>query len=296
MKTFDYFSKFKYFIIALLVVTVLGMVVLGIFGFNKSADYGKAYEVRIVAEDAFKANNAKIKKTADKVFTKNNVSYVLTKDVDDGNTVIYQFVNKVDGAVITELQTAIDEVFSTSTVDAVVTQYETYGNRSNSEIWLAILAVGILFVIEFLYVFFRNSLAAALSCVITGAITAVLEVALVALTRVPVTAYTLPIAVFVVIYSLAYSIYFNAIVKEESKVAEQKGLAPSSHVNSAFNKTLLNGALVFALVALVSLALIILGGTIVKYVGLALLVCALAGAFTSCFISGGFYALLKKKK
>lgn len=292
MKKFDYMKSFRYFVVVALTLVVIGMVMLGVLGFNSSSDYVPAYEVTCTADESFGNNNSLMKSTASKVFKDNKVNYVSVSDKDDGCIVIYEFKKAVPEKVITDLQSAMDEAFASSTVDVEVLGRDTVGHKSSAEVWWAVLAVGVLLVLAFFYLVLRYRWAAAFAMLVAVVAEVLVSVALTAITRVPVTTAYLAMAVLGAVMTIMLSVYFFSVIKEDMRVSG-KGTA-SEFVNRAFAGTFMKNMITLGAAVLAVIALLAIGGTAVKFAALQLLVVAISAVFVALGLTGGIYALFKQ--
>lgn len=294
MKTFNYAKNFKYFLIAALVIVVAGMAMLGFLGFNNSSDYADAKEVKITASEVFDKDSAVIKSTAVDVFNKNGLTYTSVKSMDDGRTVIYEFTSSVSDEVMQALTDALNTAELTASVDVTVEKYDTVAYKTFNDVWTLILAAGILLVATFVYLAFRYKWAAAFATLVSALAYVLVAIALTAITRIPVTTVYASVLSFGFMLALATAVYNISVIKEYGKNVNAANAPVSETVNYAFAANFLKNILTLCVIIVAAVALLILGGSFVKYAALAVIVCAVAACFVTIGLTNGVYAVFKK--
>lgn len=289
MKNFNYVAKFKYFVIAALVLVVVGLTVLGIFNFNKSSEYKKAYEVKITASEVFSNDNAVMKNTASKVFAESKVNPTSSKNVDDGRIIIYEFNSAVSEEVIVKLTTALEAADLTPSVDIEVKGYQTASYKNFTDAWWAILAVAILTVAMMIYIAIRYKWAAAFTSGICVVAYVLLAISLTAITRIPVTTAYVCVLAFGLVLALTMAVYNFTLVKEDLAQGTKEEKA-----NRAFKSSFVKTMITLGSAVVIALALIIACSLAVKAIGLQIIICSVAATFTSLCLTNGLYAILKK--
>ncbi len=296
MKNFNYTKSFKYFVIAALVIIVAGVAMLGFLGFNKSSDYVGAKEIKISADEVFDNDSTVIKSTAADVFKKNGLTYTSIKQMDENRIVIYEFTSEVSDTVVEDLKKALGEAELTASIKDGITveKYSTVSYKTFEDSWWLILAAGILLVLAFVYLAFRYKWASAFATLVSSVAYVLLAIALTAITRIPVTTAYASALVFGFVLNLATVVYNLSVMKEYGKNVSTANDASTEFANHAFNSTFLKNIFTLCAVIIAAVALLILGGSFVKYAALAVIVCSVAAVYVTLGLFGGVYAYFKK--
>ena len=112
-------GKFKWFIIAALVLIVAGMTLFGVLGFNNTVDYKDSYEVHVGIDQSVDAAKVILKDASENYFEEKDIKYSSYQVVDDGVKLIYKFKNDVTSDV-SGLQTAIQTALSQQTKKVLI--------------------------------------------------------------------------------------------------------------------------------------------------------------------------------
>ena len=141
----------KIWITIIISVLLVGMVLLGIFGFNKSIDYRAGYEVSVTANDILDDSVEIMKSTTEKYFSDNGLKPVkqTEQQLNGGETLIYKFDKDVS-AHKDGLQTAVQAKLTEKGLTVTVNTYETM-KKYESYAGYAILAGCIVLAAFFLY-------------------------------------------------------------------------------------------------------------------------------------------------
>ena len=185
-------KSFKIALSIFLVIILAGMVLVSLFGFNKSVDYNKSYEIVVGVDQNVGSASDIVKDTADEFFAKNNVKPVsiTTQKLDSGARYIYKF-NAPTGVVESQLkdaiQTAINSEESIKNLVATVSIDEVVVAKNASEINV-IFVIAIAIVASLVYLIFTEKFATALTAIINSVISTVLYIAIIGASRIPVNA------------------------------------------------------------------------------------------------------------
>ncbi len=300
---FSIIKNLKIWIICALVVIVAGFALLGFLGFNNPIDFKKGYEISVTVNQNYDGSGICAKNAVEEYFAEKgqtDVEYAM-QVTDSGDTYIFKF-EKLSGVKETDLTSFVNqkltdkygtdaggESFYTATikVDEVVPEIYTQVG------WLA-LALGISAVAVFVYLFFTEKVASALSVILSSILSGVLFLALTALTRIP--AYPFVGAVFAGACALACMLSAGTVnrYKEAIKLnpkADNVDVAEKVAKDSALRQILVLGMIV-----LVSLVFVAFGSAYLKFIGLQLIACGLAAAFASFIGTPIIWTALKKVK
>lgn len=275
-------KKTKWFIVAMLVVLVVGMTLFGIFGFNNAVDYRDGYELQVSVNQNIDQAKDVMKDTADKYLSDNGLktaSYAI-QELDDGATVIYKLYGDVTNHADTlesALNTALQANEKTKSVQAEVMVNTILGDSEMQFGWV-ILAVGISVVAIFLYMLIMERLASALAVIGASIASLVLFVAIMGITRIPALPYVEVLTAFSAIFGAVLSVTTTRRYKEEIKSVVGKYSASAiacNVINKDFKKYL------FALIA-VFVAAVAISALLVPYMMFAGLQILVAGIAAVC--------------
>lgn len=296
MKNFNYVKSFKYFVIIALVIVVAGLAMLGFLNLNKSTDYAGATEIQISASEVFDNDSSVISKTAKDVFSKNGLNYNSVKSMDENRIVIYEFTSAVSDAVVTELENALNSAELSASIDVEVEKFSTVSYKTFEDSWWLILAAGILLVAAFIYLAFRYKWASAFATLVSSLAYVLVAIALTAITRIPVTTAYTSALVFGFVLNLATAVYNLSAMKEYGKNVATANDDASEFANYAFKSNFMKNIFTLCAIIIAAVALLILGGSFVKYAALAIIVCSVAAVYVSVALFGGIYATFKQIK
>ncbi len=313
----DIVKKSLYFIIAPIVVLLIGIVLLCTTGFNYGIDFTGGQTFKVYVNDEDKLTGENVYNLNDKTDYKeiyNKITIVLEKH--DVKLVSYQ-TSEVN---ITEYDVyggqAIQVTYQTTkTTDNIAIRadivgafgYENFDGAVSSidEVpatytfnWLIGLLAGVIFalVAVIVYMAFRFSKSAIFVVFIQTALDVFLTLSLLLICRVPV---NLTVGV-VVITSFILSIFNSFVFYNKVREGRKAGTIADEKNNEIANKTtkqLTFKKLIVYVVAIVAIALVaILSVSAVSAVALGILLALVASFYTSTFILPSFWALVDKKK
>ncbi len=292
MKNVNFVKVAKYVLIAMLIITVAGLVLLGVFGFNNSSEYKGGYEIVVEAEEVFGNLPEDMKDKAITLISSKGISYTSLKELDEGRKLIFSVDNKVSAETVEyikgQLETVVKAPNSVSVTTNMVGVYEGNGN-----IWRAILVGGVLLVAAFVYMFFRYKLVAALTYLISCVAEVLFLIALTAASRVVVTGAYLTVVVGALALITLFANNFFGKVKEEIKNVNSK-LTATEIANKATADSLIMMAISLIALVVISIMFIIIGSYTMFWTAIEIILCAITLFVTSAFITSGCYAFLKK--
>ena len=295
---FSITKSFKIFLIIALSIVVVGMVFLGIFGFNKTADYGAGYEVKVhVNQYTPTGNTIEVTKNATEIyFVENGIKALAYTQRAEGTglDLIYKFGGDVSekcaglaAAVQSALDTDAEVVGLTATAEVYATDAVVNGQFG----WI-LLAVGIATVVFFVYLLFAAKFAQAVSVVCSAAVSAILYISLISIARVPVYPTGAIVGVFAFALSLALSVVMASRYKEIAKLNED--MSVKEVADEAARKSFLRFIVIGVLVALASLIFIGVGPAYVRFIGVQMLIADVAVLFASYAFTPTVFSVLKK--
>ena len=185
-------KTFKVALSIILAVILAGMVVVSLFGFNKSADYNKSYEIVVGVDQCVGSASEIVKETADEFFAKNNVKpiSISTQSLNNGARYIYKF-NSPTNVVASQLKDAIQTaVNSDNTIESLVasvsiSEVAVANNNSNLNI---VFVMAIAIVVAFVYLAITEKYATSFVAIINSVISSILFIAIIGASRIPINA------------------------------------------------------------------------------------------------------------
>ena len=292
-------NKSRLWIIITVAILVVGLTFLTLFGFNNGVDFKKSYEVKISASEGINNVTDTIEESATKYFNENGISYSsYAVQVTSNGDVVYKFNYDVSNINVEELKNAVStKVGATEGLEGIEITvngpYETAVYYPVSVGYL-ILAVAVAMVAIFIYLYFMEKLAGALSVLATSILSAITYSALLALTRIPASPFYLATLIGALIFSGVISVVIvnrcNELRKNvgNDKLADIQ-IAEKATVQSLFRVAFMVGALVIS-----AIALLIFGSGYLKFLGLQILALALTSSFISLAWTGLIWSLLAK--
>lgn len=295
---FSITKYFKIFLIIALSVVVVGMVFLGIFGFNKTVDYGAGYETKVhVNQYTPTGNTIEVTKFAtEEYFGENGVKPLAYTQRAEGTglDLIYKFnkdVSEKCAGLEAAVQNALDTNAEVVGLTATVEFYQTKAAASGQFGWI-LLAVGIAAVVFFVYLLFAAKFAQAISVISSAVLSAILYISLASITRVPIYPTGSIIGVFAFVLSAVLSAVMASRFKEISKLNEN--LSAEEIADEGARKSLLRFIVIGALVAFASIIFIAVGPAYVRFVGIQLFLADLAVLFASFNFTPIIFSAIKK--
>ena len=290
-------KKFKLWLIITLTVIVAGMFILGFVGFNNPVDFKVSYQVKVDVEEDTSNTISIAMDVTEEFFNKKGISdasYAVT--VGDDGTITYKFnsdvADKVDG-LKEDLQNALDT--ANLNYEAKVSVFESTP-YINSDLLGIALAAGVSAVVILIYLLIMEKPASALSVLLSAALSALLFVSLVAITRTPALPFATAMTAFTALLSTLISTIFVGKVRDELKNVANDKLSNVEIAGKAFKKSalVLLGVLGASIVA--GIVLVAVGTGYLKFLGIQIAIAGIsavfgAGAWTPVIWSG-----LKKGK
>ncbi len=273
-------SKFKIWLIITLVVILAGMTMLGVFGLNGSTAQDSHYEISVGVDQDVEGASLKAKEIAETYFNEKGIKDVgySYQTMKDGATHVYKFKNATGinaeelTAYVTE-KLANDKVVVESSVNQVVA-------TPSFDVWGLALALGISAIAVFVYLIIMEKLFATLSILVSGVLSAILTLSLLALTRIPsIDTWAIAISASVILSSVL-SVVIVKRCKEQLKLdpkADKLNIAEGAVSNS-----LTRFIFVFIALIVATLALGLIGGIgYLTFIALTILVTAISAVFSS---------------
>lgn len=238
------FAKTKIWLIIALSVVVVGVAMFAFLGFNQTPDYRNSYEVQVAVDQNVKNSAAIAKENAEKYFAE--IGYVpancYTQEYKEGAGYIYKFYNaseKFDkDALKTKIETALnDKELGELNLVVTVNYKETVVSKemgAGVSAWKIILACAIAMVIAFVVVAVMNKLASAITVIVNSLIAIVLNIAIMAIVRVPAYPTLIIGEAVAAIFAMLFTFLITFRYKEDLKVNDKADVAEDG-VKKSFN-------------------------------------------------------------
>lgn len=299
-------DRFKLFVVVALVLLVVGMTLLGVFGFNQTVDYSDGYEITVKVESNLGDAESVMKGVANDYFEEKGIKMAdyAFQELEDGEVLIYKLKN---GSVFkntleledmkTELATKIETEFNEKggalTGLNVTVETSTTHNRVNEDVKGVIIAGCVAIIVCTAYLFFMEKLSGALTALISSVCAAVLSVALVALARIPASPY---IACTAVLSAVLAAILSIGIVNRGREISRNVAYEKSSYKEIgalAVKESVLRITFMAIALGCATLLLLILGTGYLKLLGLHVLVGGASALFTAFGLTDTLWSCFK---
>ncbi len=291
----DAFKKVKtWLIIIALAVAVVGMIMLGVLGFNKSVDNVNSYEVVITVDQDIKGSVQTAKDTASEYL--DGYSSYAVQTIDDGKVIVFKFTEKDDVLKIntTDLTNKLNASINNANVKLTIAINETVVTN-NLEIGYFAGGLAIIAVVALAYLFIMEKYAAGLAALASTVISILLTVALIAITRVPV----LPMLGVSIAASMALSLILSAGLanrfKEERKKASNSSATFSQMADAAVKSSLTRFGFIAIAVMVASVLMIVLGLGYLSFFGVMLAIADICAVFATYTFMPLIWSSIAKK-
>lgn len=289
-------SNFKIFICVAIALLLAGMAILGFFGFNKTVDFNKSYEITVGVDQNVNNSAQLTKQYAEDYIAQKGASIksYSVQSLDDGNVYIYKF-NKDTGIDEAEFKTYLegklnnDKVFIEVSVSEVVT-------GSSTQVLNLVLALAIGAVAIFIYLLFVEKLISALSVVLAGCGASLLFVALTALVRIPALPFVGACIALTFVLASIFASVITARLKEEDKNTANENLTQKEIADKAANKSIERIAFLSVIILLAAVLFAVFGRGYFIYLALQILIADVCSVCVAFFATPTLWTALKTQK
>jgi len=291
-------KKLKVLLIAALVILIAGFTVLGICGFNNTADFNKSYEISLSITQNHDGSGEYAKGVVESYLDDKGQNYNCydVQVSENGKVYIYKF-DKLENVDETELNTLVnnqlDNKYGAGVYIATVHVDEVIPALLKQVGWIT-LALGISAVVVFVYLLIVEKLAAALSTLISSVGAGVFFVALMAITRIPAEPFIVAGMATAAVLAGVLSAGTVNRCKEEIRLNEK--ITKAELTAKVVKDSFLRHILICGLIAIVSIALIIVGPAYLRWLGLQLLLAGVVSTVIAYVCTPVTYTLIKKLK
>lgn len=292
MKNFLTLKKKLAIVISLLII-VVGMAMLGIFGFGQAIDYKDGYQVTVSVDQDIDGSATKAKEAAEKYFADNGLGYEAysTQCSDSGTEYIFK-LKCVSSDIDSVLKTKVEEAVNSSE-RVISVKTTTYKGQISSDILPLSIALAITVVAFFLYEFFTEKAAAAFTNLLVAVISGLLFVALLAITRIPALPYASTTACASVLFGSVLSAVMINRFKEIAKLYGNDKKSSFEITAEGAKQSVTRFAVVFCAIMVAAVAFAVFGGYM-TFLGLQIMLVALSSTFAAYVGTPIVYSLIKK--
>ena len=252
-------AKTKLWLILALIVVVAGVAVFSFLGFNQTADNKNAYEVHVGVDQNINGAADIAKENAESYFNEKGFKYdaSLTQVYNDGTAYIYKFDKEIDldaAALKTRIETALTQKGLGDLELVVTVGYDQTTFAPAVSVWKLVLACAIAVVAVFIVTAFINGFASAFTVVLNAIFALILQLALVALTRIPAFPTLMIGETVAIVLSMAFTFFIASKYKETLKAGDKTELAEIVESGNKKASGVLCWSLLFVLFAAVFIA------------------------------------------
>ncbi|MBQ7339256.1 MAG: hypothetical protein IJW43_00185 [Clostridia bacterium] len=286
------FRNLKLFLIIVLSLIVAGMVVLGIFGFNKSVDNKLNYEVTVGVDQDLNDSALNVKNKTEEYFAEKGLKYFDSRSIKDGKYVVYTFTeNVVD---VEDLEQVLKGVVGQETIASATLNQVKASNEA--QVLNMVYALAIAGVIVLVYLLIMEKPASAFTSIINAIFSVILFVALVALTRIPVAS---SLSIFVVI-SFILSLILSAVLvrrfKEIKAIVDNEKLTSKEVVEKGIKDSAFRFIAYLILIVLLAVVIAVAFKPYLIYTGVYALIAGVVALVSTVIGSAILWPALKSSK
>lgn len=317
-------KNFLYFLIAPLVIILVGAILLSTCGYNLGYDFtgGTTFRMFVNKNDEIITTTGKY--DLEKIDDYNEVYNKVIKIVHDNGGKVVSYTktgmsileyNVVDGQAIevtfqnssidkTEVETqnevirnAIVDAFGLSSYDKAVSEFDIVGQKASSSWMTALICSAILaFVVGVIYIMARYNISASLVGIILLAFDMFMMLSLSLICRLPISMTFGGIILATTLASLLNLFSFYYKVNEGQKAGKFEKVRNREIADKVTNSQSFVKTMIYAVLAIIMLVLVIVSVDAVRFTALGMLLALVATYYNSQFILPSLFAVLYKKK
>ena len=291
-------NKIKIFLIAIIVVLLAGAVTFGVFGLNTAPDYKNGYELNVSVDANIGKASEVIKNSTDAYLESKGVSYsdFDVSVIDDGGVLMIRFSEDISQKIsLTELETAVETAMQDSEIlkgiDVTAKLYERKDYSANNTLWISV-GLAIALVIAFVYATIAHKIQGSVAVFAVSLLSALVFASILAIVRIPVKNFFLPVIVGTAVLTAIYSLSIVARCSNELKNGNEKTSYKEIAKNNS-NSVLFGMIVSTACLLAFAIAVIILGSAYVKFLGVQVAISAICSFATAFILTGEIWSKLK---
>ncbi len=287
-------SKWKIWSVLLVAIIFIGMVLYGVVGFNSTINSTKHYELKVTAMHIQDADKHLLEDSVEDYFSENSLKpvYSATEKYNKGETLVYKFdsdvSSHVDGVKLSAETALTGKGIAVEVNHNIATPSSILSVKN-------IVIFGVVFLVaSFVIVLILDKIKNALLTVISTVLAGLFTFALASITRIPIGLDFISILLFGTIISGAISAGVIKVCKNTLESGEK--LTSSKAADKGAIKC--TSGIILGLGALVvsAISLLILGNSMLKEIGLQLIITSISIAFISLAVAPTLWAFTYDKK
>ncbi|QYR23413.1 protein translocase subunit SecF [Paenibacillus sp. sptzw28] len=285
---FDFVKKARYFFIFSLIITVLGILALGIFGLNYGVDFRAGSSVDIAVNKDLTGQKGEI----EKFLADNGLGSPQMTVVPDRVTMRFPNI------LTTDQENTLKQGFATNFDKDASAEVNTVDVEIAKELqWNAIKAVLIASIGIVIYVSIRFEWRFAVAAIVALLHDAFIVISLFSILRLEVDLPFIVAVLTIIGYSINDTIVIFDRIRENLRFAKiKKPEDLDKLVNASVGQTFTRSINTVLTVVLAAVCLLIFGSASIKLFSLAILFGLVSGAYSSIFIASPLWLFLKKKQ
>lgn len=313
---FDIVKKALYFLVAPILILLVGVILVSTVGFNQGIDFSGGQTFKVYVNNEAKLENVAsydlnknddyndVYKKITIVLEKNNVNLVsyqktnvnLTEyDVYNGQAVKVTYQTNSSSSEESKIRENLIEAFGYENFDGAVSSIDEVPAQSSFG-WMIGIIASVVFglVCAIIYLAVRFSKSAIFVAFIQTVLDIFLTLGLMIVFRAVVNLTVGAVVLTAFIISLLNSFVFYNKVKESRKTGTYEGVENNSVANDVSKKLLWKKVLVYSTLIVATLLVVIIAPNAVKSVALGIMIALITTFYSSTFLLPSFWALVDK--
>lgn len=290
-------KKFKIWLILAIMILVAGTVMLSVLGFNDTLDTGSSYEITVDCEENILNSESISETAANKYFAQKGINPVnyATARTGEGK-IIYRFktnpnVNKE------ELKTAVQSELTANGIALEVTVKGYSANTyADSQVMWTLIGGAVALVVAFIYLLLTEKADGAITVVSVGALSALLFVDMLGITRLPLRPFGGAVAAGVTVLASVISVVMVNRFNQSKKTDSGSKLPNADIADDGALKSVLRLCFIFGALLVGAIVLVAIGTPYLRLLGLELIVADVIACGTSFAFTPMLWSKLKKEK
>lgn len=315
---FDFIKKSLYFVIAPILILIVGVILLTTVGFSKGIDFAGGQTFKVYVNDEAKLADANVydlddKKDYNEVYNKicivldeNNVdlvSYQTTSvnleqyNVYSGQAVQVTFKANSKDFDESQLRTELIDAFGYDSFDGAISSIDEVPAVASFD-WAIALLSAVLFAVvaSVVYMAIRFSTSAIFVVFVQSALDVFLTLGLILICRVPINLTVGVTILSALMLSLINSFVYYNKAREIRKAGLAVGVKNTDLANTITKQILFKKALFYTCAGLATLLFVVLSTSAVREVALGVMIALISAFYTSTFVLPSLWALVDKPR
>lgn len=291
---FKFVEKFKYALIAPILILIAGIICLCIMGLNVGLDFSGGTLMTIDMGKEFSDSDIHT------AFSEQGIGNIqITQSSKDGQTNTVALVRMAplsEGMEETDLRIAVMESLQANYPDSDMTDIERVGGVASGDlIRSAVLSIVIACVLMMIYIWFRFQLVTGIAAVLTLLHDVLVMLALMVIFQIPINSTFVAAVLTIVGYSINNTIVIFDRIRENKLRMAGRDVNFDNVVDRGINESMWR-TVNTTITTLVTITLVyFLGVEDIKQFALPIIIGLLSGVYSSLFLAGPFWALCERK-